>query len=538
MRNSFSSIFFVSVVSMAVLLLLVQSSLPVLSGTNLAAGPESSDPDPEAERAWTPVAPGIEYREYLLPAPNRVFVARMQRSDPGVTLESSIGQGRLSGGVEKVSDMAARYEQTLSYWGGAWGSRNEVVVAINGYFFGGGFEPPGVPWRGQIHSGWYAKRFDNVQNGSGFVWMQDRSAFIGECVNHVANKQTIEVQRSGKTIEFQGINISRGSDEFIIYTPQYDSSTLTDSSGVEMLVELDRPMVIPSGATALGTVRTISNNQGSTVIPFDHIVLSATGSKKSTLLSELQEGDQIEIHQKVKHLLEEDCNTNHPLQWDGAFAGIGGSFYFLEDGFIKSFSDPGANSRAPRTAIAFNADYIFFFVVDGRNPGWSEGMTTTELGLFARDTLGASFGISQDGGGSSTMVVNGEVKNNVYCNTTFCSRKVFLPIVTGGGGGGAPMVVADYQRPVANGMMMVRIEPAEKSTQFSAGEPIETFGIVNLYLGPGENYAVINSLAPGAGGTILSHNLNGMRATGSHWWKAIFSGQEGWVKEQDLFASR
>ncbi len=100
------------------------------------------------------------------------------------------------------------------------------------------------------------------------------------------------------------------------------------------------------------------------------------------------------------------------------------------------------------------------------------------------------------------------------------------------------MVVADYQRPVANGMMMVRIEPAEKSTQFSAGEPIETFGIVNLYLGPGENYAVINSLAPGAGGTILSHNLNGMRATGSHWWKAIFSGQEGWVKEQDLFASR
>ena len=35
-----------------------------------------------------------------------------------------------------------------------------------------------------VQSGWYAKRFDDLGGGSGFAWKLDRSAFIGECVDH------------------------------------------------------------------------------------------------------------------------------------------------------------------------------------------------------------------------------------------------------------------------------------------------------------------------------------------------------------------
>ena len=65
----------------------------------------------------------------------------------------------------------------------------------------------------------------------------------------------------------------------------------------------------------------------------------------------------------------------------------------------------------PRTAIGYNASYVFFLVVDGRS-AQSIGMTTDDMGAFFRDTLGATDAVNQDGGGSSTMVVNGTVVND------------------------------------------------------------------------------------------------------------------------------
>ena len=83
-------------------------------GAPLVGAQEAADPWGE------PVAPGIEYREYQLPDPVNVFVTRMDRSNPQVTLESSIGQGRLSGGGETVSSMAQRYDGAINFWEQTW----------------------------------------------------------------------------------------------------------------------------------------------------------------------------------------------------------------------------------------------------------------------------------------------------------------------------------------------------------------------------------------------------------------------------------
>ena len=88
---------------------------------------------------WETIGTGVEYRKYRLtdPVPVNIFVARMDRNNPDVTIESSIAQGRLSGGIASVSRMADRYDQALSYWGPptetvshTWGTRNNVIVAI------------------------------------------------------------------------------------------------------------------------------------------------------------------------------------------------------------------------------------------------------------------------------------------------------------------------------------------------------------------------------------------------------------------------
>ncbi|MHC4796022.1 MAG: immunoglobulin domain-containing protein, partial [Planctomycetota bacterium] len=426
---------------------------------------------------------GIEYQEFYLDDPNNVFVARMDRGNINCIIESSIGQGRLSGGTERVSSQANRYDDALNYWMQDWGRRNDVVVAINGDFYN---TATGVPTSGQIHSGWFAKNFSS---GS-FVWTLNRNAFISWSTSLT---QYVTYTDSGIKQQCQGVNRQRGSNELIIYTPQFDSDTNTDNSGVEVLVEMTRPtLVLPSSDGAIGYVRQIRVNQGSTSIPFDHVVLSATGSAATTLSDNVSIGSEVSIS---------------PGSGGGSFykaySSVGGGEIFLSGGAVLG----GQNTRHPRTAIALNDDYIFFVVVDGRDPGVSIGMNMIELGYFCKDYLGAAFGINQDGGGSSTMVVNGVVKNNPSDGN---------------------------ERYVSNGMMMVVLQPKNQSTTYEVSDQVQTTARSDVRLGPGTNYAVLNAVVKNTQGAILNHHLRGIYAKGDYWWKCDFASTVGWVEESEL----
>jgi hypothetical protein len=393
-----------------------------------------------------------------------------------------------------------------------------------------------------VHSGWYAKRFDDLGGGSGFAWKQDRSAFIGECISHPADKQIAKYVRTGVTQLISGVNVERGEDDLILYTPQYDRDTRTDDQGVEVLVEMTRPtMILPEPAYASGFVREIYTATGSTPIPFDHIVLSASGVTTTTiLLDNLVISDEIRISQELFHY-ESDCVTPIPSLWTKTYASLGGSFYFLKDGEIQTFTDPGALERHPRTAIAYNDDYIHFIVVDGRDSVNSIGMTIDELAIFARDVLSATWGVAQDGGGSSTMVVNGEVVNNTFCNIVYCItiEKSYLPMVIKGEieeSPPAPVAPTVLQRMVANGMMMVVVEAPEYSQVYQTGDAIVTSRVVPLQLGPGSQYASLATVSEGTRGVVEDHlnGLSGVLAKGEHWWKVTFLGLTGWVPESAI----
>ena len=72
--------------------------------------------------------------------------------------------------------------------------------------------------------------------------------------------------------------------------------------------------------------------------------------------------------------------------------------------------------RNPRTAIGyFEPGHYCFLVADGRQPGYSVGMTLDELSRILSD-LGCMAGFNLDGGGSSMMVYRNELISQIYSN--------------------------------------------------------------------------------------------------------------------------
>ena len=87
---------------------------------------------------------------------------------------------------------------------------------------------------------------------------------------------------------------------------------------------------------------------------------------------------------------------------------------------LKGDVAPDLNDRGvePRTAIGMNRNgrYLYLVVVDGRQPFYSSGATFAELAQILIDQ-GAYIAMSLDGGGSSTMVIEGEDGQPIVLNS-------------------------------------------------------------------------------------------------------------------------
>ena len=78
---------------------------------------------------------------------------------------------------------------------------------------------------------------------------------------------------------------------------------------------------------------------------------------------------------------------------------------------LIAFRSGFISSRHPRTALAVKRDgTILLITVDGRKSGYSVGMTLREWSLMLKK-IGAIDAINFDGGGSTTMYVDGHIVN-------------------------------------------------------------------------------------------------------------------------------
>jgi len=101
---------------------------------------------------------------------------------------------------------------------------------------------------------------------------------------------------------------------------------------------------------------------------------------------------------------------------DKVYNAISGDRMIVDKGEVVGGLDDV--DRDPRTAIGINRNgrYVYLVVVDGRQPFYSEGATFLELAKILFDQ-GAYFAMAVDGGGSSTMVIEGENGEPVILNS-------------------------------------------------------------------------------------------------------------------------
>jgi exopolysaccharide biosynthesis protein len=104
--------------------------------------------------------------------------------------------------------------------------------------------------------------------------------------------------------------------------------------------------------------------------------------------------------------VSEDNTVTFREPEEGIYNAISGSWLLVHNGQVMH--DLPNDHLHPRTAMGItqNRDTLLIFVVDGRQPGYSEGVTLVEMAEIAH-AYGAHEALNLDGGGSSTLVMEG-----------------------------------------------------------------------------------------------------------------------------------
>ncbi len=208
--------------------------------------------------------------------------------------------------------------------------------------------------------------------------------------------------------QIDGINRPRETNQVIVFTSRFDSSTRSKYKGTEVVCTTpDLP--VQSGKTLNLTVVEVRADSVNTPIPRDGLVLSAGGPAASFLKENLKPGDKLTIKLEVK--------SAGNVDWSQVQQAVGGRPIILKNGVEhidlayekvgKSFS----TTRHPRTAAGLTADgKVLLVTVDGRQK-ISRGMSLPDLAALMK-RLGAVDAVNLDGGGSTTLSYRGSVINS------------------------------------------------------------------------------------------------------------------------------
>ena len=200
------------------------------------------------------------------------------------------------------------------------------------------------------------------------------------------------------------VNRERKMGSFLIYTPEFGTATLTDDSGVEVIVRT------PDG-TRTSTLELL-DGRGNVRIPDNGFVVSLTG--KISIEAEYLHAMFYRKQRVWFAPLFSRENQSIAPRIEDAVAGVP---QLIKNGKIditweqEKASKSFVETRHPRTAVAKTKDGKFLMItVDGRQPGVSVGMNLQELAEFIL-SLGTIDAMNLDGGGSTTMFLDGKVVN-------------------------------------------------------------------------------------------------------------------------------
>jgi exopolysaccharide biosynthesis protein len=317
----------------------------------------------------------IHFRQYRKTKAGPMAINVLRVDPRRVDIKSLVVQRKGGGfGRAKVSAIAKAYG---------------ALAAINGSFFSfKNNEPTGLMVvDGQIVS---SSRY----NRSVFGLRYDGTPFIDN-----ARVRASVLLDDGRELPISRVNHAPGPNELNLYTPHFGRTTRTRIEPWRYEVAIDQT----------GTVIEVAN--GDLPIPRGGYVISANGSAYKPLVGALQPGSRALVYTQLSG------------EWEGVRYAVGGGPTILKDGKVQitakqeAFGSHIASGRAPRTAIGYTRSGDALMVtVDGRQPKYSIGCTLNELARLMQ-SLGAYEAMNLDGGGSSTMVVEGKTVNKVSAGT-------------------------------------------------------------------------------------------------------------------------
>jgi hypothetical protein len=259
-------------------------------------------------------------------------------------------------------------------------------VAVNGDFAGpGGAVVGGMIARGELIATYGMPQWQLNFDAAGKALVDD-GLDVGVQVNTL-DGQAVGVQRVNRPLLGDNVNL---------YSRRWGPSTLTGAGTVEVVLGLAPADVLPSGVTPVRTVMLRAG--GNSAIGPGQVVLAGSGTGAQALSAFAQRAAKGGASLVVRTPAEQSIGAAPHLL-------SGGRLAFAPDE-VGSFMQ----GRHPRTMVGFTpAGETLLVTVDGRQSA-STGMSLGEAAGFMA-ALGASEAVNFDGGGSTTFVTRGTVRN-------------------------------------------------------------------------------------------------------------------------------
>jgi hypothetical protein len=324
--------------------------------------------------------PGVTFRQTIQPTPHGPVVIDVitgPRPGGATTLKPLLSNDSLTG-RETLTSLERRLSADGTYAG------------VNGDLFN---LRTGLPSGGLVQDGQLVSLPNNARSTAG-----------------VTDTGTLEVRRVIATGAWTGTDVAHPFNlnrapaigETSLFTSAWGAST--PALGASTAVVLFPFLGGTPGVDALASVQSVVPGASSVAIPPGGAVLVARGGAAAQLQAQAPVGTTV--------------RTRLDLQpsWPGLVSGIGGGPQIVRNGAPlfragEEFTTAQLGSRAPRSAVGQLRDgRIILVAVDGRQAGWSVGMTNFELAQ-ALVRFGAVTAMALDGGGSTSMAADGVLLN-------------------------------------------------------------------------------------------------------------------------------
>jgi hypothetical protein len=336
-------------------------------------------------------------------------VVRYPETERGVELRPRLARGTVAG-LERFDQMAVNQV-----------ARGAVVGTNGGYW--SSFRPNGAPNGLHVEAGRLlagdAAGLRGGHSPRGMLGIRSGGALV---MDRIVTTLTLDLPDGPATgggplneinrqVRTATDNTAPITGELLIYDDRYGTAIQAPAGSIVLTVE---GLALRSSGRAEGVVvnQRVLSALTPVSVPAGHHLLVAYGSRLPAL-NGVEVGSRVGITTTI-------APYNSPAaNWEGLTGGLAGGQLLVQNGARRSlaewrtqnFGESHITSRNPRTAIGRSSDGRAMLVtVDGRQSGWSVGMTVREL-ADTMIALGAVDALNLDGGGSTTMTINGRIQN-------------------------------------------------------------------------------------------------------------------------------